>query len=140
MRSFYDRPGELALHPIAIAAMAVTWCNDHYMKQLWPGWFTGKLSDISGLAFFPFWAAAALELCLFTMRRRWLVGLRCMLAIVACAATLFTAIKISPSANRVYEELITDIRGAQSGYGAGRCRAHNRVDPTDLIALPALGI
>ena len=27
--------------------------NDHVLKQAWPGWVTGKLSDVAGLVVAP---------------------------------------------------------------------------------------
>lgn len=120
--------------------MAVTACNDHWLKQLWPGWCTGKLSDFTDLTFFPFWAAAALELLLFAVGRRCLLGPRVVSAIIVFTAMCFTAIKVSPDANRAYERSLTGVRRALAGSFPSSRRAHNCIDPTDLIALPALGI
>ena len=41
------------MHPVALAAIAVLVVNDHVLKSAYPGWLTGKLSDIAGLVFFP---------------------------------------------------------------------------------------
>lgn len=41
-----------------LLALVVLALNDHVLKQAWPCWFTGKLSDVAGLfAFGWFWAA-----------------------------------------------------------------------------------
>ncbi|HEX8110583.1 MAG TPA: hypothetical protein VF516_22785, partial [Kofleriaceae bacterium] len=40
-----------ALHPAALAAVAVLVVNDWVYKPLAPGAITGKLSDLAGLAF-----------------------------------------------------------------------------------------
>ena len=46
-------PGESLLHPIAILAIATLALNDHYLKEQFPSWWTGKLSDFAGMIFFP---------------------------------------------------------------------------------------
>jgi hypothetical protein len=135
-----DAPGELALHPVALIAMGVTFINDVYLKQTAPGWFTGKLSDLSGLAFFPFWVAAVLELLVLFVRRRWLVRQVHMLVIVAVTACTFGAIKVWPTASHGYERLVAHQQPRLLFEEHSKIRAHNSVDPSDLIALPALGV
>ena len=46
-------PGSAMLHPITLAAVALLILNDHVFKAQWPSWWTGKLSDVAGLAMFP---------------------------------------------------------------------------------------
>jgi hypothetical protein len=133
-------PGEIALHPVALLGMAMTWCNDHYWKQHSAGWITGKLSDVAGLAFFPLWVAALLELALLLAGRRWLVRTPVMLAIVIATAVLFSSIKLSHAASNAYTGFVGRICTATKYDSAARVSARNSVDPTDLLALPALGI
>ncbi len=133
-------PGSILVHPIALGAMAVTWCNDHYCKPLRPGWFTGKLSDFAGLTFFPFWAAGCVELLLLLFGRRWLARTPFMVAVVVTTAIGFAAIKTRPGASQAYEQFIADVRSVWLRTSAHRIRVSNTVDPTDLIALPALGL
>ena len=40
-------------HPAVLGSVALLVLNDHLLKQAYPGWLTGKLSDVSGLVFFP---------------------------------------------------------------------------------------
>jgi hypothetical protein len=46
-------PADGLLHPYPLVAILVLIVNDHWLKGLWPGPVTGKLSDMAGLAFFP---------------------------------------------------------------------------------------
>ena len=39
------------LHPVALAALAVLVLNDHVWKARYPGWVTGKLSDVAVMGF-----------------------------------------------------------------------------------------
>src|SRR5690242_17575868 len=43
-------PGSAMLHPLVLGAVAVLILNDHLLKARWPSWWTGKLSDVAGLA------------------------------------------------------------------------------------------
>ena len=40
-------------HPFVLAALVLTALNDHYFKYKYPGLVTGKISDFTGLFFFP---------------------------------------------------------------------------------------
>src|SRR5690349_17971767 len=40
-------------HPGAVLALVVLVLNDHVLKQAWPGFVTGKLSDVAGLVVAP---------------------------------------------------------------------------------------
>ncbi|MBN8609777.1 MAG: hypothetical protein J0L92_04305 [Deltaproteobacteria bacterium] len=57
-------PGDLLLHPLALAALATWIVNDHVLKHACPSVLTGKLSDVASLAFFPLLPIAARELVL----------------------------------------------------------------------------
>ena len=88
----------LLLHPLPLAAIALTAVNDHLLKGsgALPGWLTGKLSDFAGLFFFPIavvavWRAVA--------RGRWPRVDAAMPAIAAVTAGAFIALfKLSPRA------------------------------------------
>lgn len=127
------------LHPITLGAIALLVINDHVLKRVAPGILTGKLSDVAGMIFFPLFLAAILEM--FRVRHSWLI-LGCAIA----TGVVFAATKTIPLAADAY----------RSGLGAIQWPFHalfaivrgNRVpglasvamtmDPTDLIALPAL--
>lgn len=48
-----SRGEELLALPV-LAAVVLTGLNDHVGKAVWPGFVTGKISDFTGLFFFPF--------------------------------------------------------------------------------------
>ncbi|MGK3997266.1 hypothetical protein [Sorangium sp. So ce1024] len=114
------RPHRSLLHPLWLGALALLVLNDHFLKGsgLLPGWLTGKLSDFAGLLVAP----AALAALLRVSSRRGLLG-----AHVATGA-VFSAIKLAPEAARAVEALmaLTPLPWRIT------------VDPTDLMALPAL--
>jgi hypothetical protein len=39
--------------PVAALCLVLLVLNDHLLKQAWPGWVTGKLSDVVGLVAGP---------------------------------------------------------------------------------------
>jgi hypothetical protein len=124
------------LAPIPLVLLGVLVTNDWVLKPTsLPAWLTGKLSDFAGLAVFPLVATAAFDLILllawklgarvdFTLRR-WKLA-----TAIALTAIGFIAMKLVPDVALA----IARVLGALVG--------HSRIvaDPTDLIALPALGV
>lgn len=106
--------------PLFLAALALLVLNDHVLKGagLLPTWLTGKLSDVAGLLIAPVLLAACLHL---RSRAAWL-------AAHALVAAVFTSIKLDPRCAQGWDALL-------SGVGV---LGHTTVDPTDLLALPAL--
>jgi len=107
---------------VAVLVMTV---NDHVLKRSGgvPQAVTGKLSDVAGLFFFPLLLAAVLALLLRVARLRASersVGLASLLA----TGLVFAGLKLSPGFNLAVERLW----------------APNALDPTDLLALPMLGL
>lgn len=129
------------VHPAPLAALALLALNDHVLKGsgILPGAVTGKLSDFAGLVFFPLLltaladtlalalnrlaAAANLGLRLDASLRRWK-----LIAATAATALAFGSIQLFPEAVRIYTSA-TAALGFPSTV---------RMDPTDLMALPAL--
>jgi len=48
-------------HPFILSALIVTAINDHYLKYQFHNFLTGKISDFSGLFFFPLFLYALIE-------------------------------------------------------------------------------
>lgn len=48
-------------HPLVLAALIITAVNDHYLKYQFHNFYTGKISDFSGLFFFPLFLYALIE-------------------------------------------------------------------------------
>ncbi|WP_067173473.1 hypothetical protein [Microtetraspora niveoalba] len=102
-------------HPATVVATAVLLLNDHVFKDLWPGPVTGKLSDVAGLVVAPPLVALLV---------------RCPApAAIVLTGTLFTLVKVTAA-------------GAEAASWLWSLLVPSRVvaDPTDLIALPALGL
>jgi hypothetical protein len=114
-------------HPGSVAAVLVVLLNDHVLRHVWPSWLTGKIGDFAWLVFAPLVLAALLAWLtparLAAHSRNlgrlafWLVGLEFALA---KTVPLFHALTV-----RAYEFVIA-------------WPSTLRLDPTDLIALPAL--
>lgn len=122
-----EAPARLALrclaHPMSIGAILLLLVNDHLLKESYPGWLTGKVSDFAGLLFFPFLLGWIFGLVSQSRRAIplafWITGL------------WFTAIKTSPYAASATERLASSLGGIDSQIV---------VDPTDLVGLAALAV
>jgi hypothetical protein len=108
------------LHPVPMSAAALMAVNDHVLKHagVLPGWFTGKLSDVLGLFFFPM-LLVSLARALGVERRDGRVAV----AMAAATGIVFTWINVSPG---------------PSEWLAPWC--HVTPDLTDLLTLPMLGV
>jgi hypothetical protein len=147
-----ERPGHSAVpadglvHPVALAAVGLLVLNDHLLKGLWPGFVTGKLSDVAGLAFFPLVLLGLWEVALW-LARRWHGPRRRALAVaIVVTGIAFALVKTTPAGATAFGwgisfgqwvpaalvGLVTG-RTAQMGSPAAVAR-----DVTDLVALPAL--
>jgi hypothetical protein len=139
-------PADGLVHPVALAAVGLLVLNDHLLKGLWPGFATGKLSDVAGLAFFPLVLLGVWEVALW-LAGRWHGPRRRSLAVaVVVTAIAFTLVKTTPAGATAFGwgisfgqwvpaalvGLVTG-RTAQMGPPATVAR-----DVTDLVALPAL--
>lgn len=123
-----------ALHPVALAAMAVLVVNDWVLKRHWPGAVTGKLSDLAGLAAAPVVLTALVGLTLLLAKRLgarvdpYLSHRRLVAATLATGAG-FAAIKLSPHAARWFTDALGLVRPAAV-----------ELDRTDLACLPVLAV
>ena len=126
-------------HPVIVLAIAVLVINDHVLKARFDSWWTGKLSDVAGLVFFPALLAYAAQL----------VGARHPRTIVVAAiatALVFAAVKLWPPAGELYRYGLAALQwpvraliGAIRGDGTPGLDPVILVrDPTDLLALPAV--
>ncbi len=106
-------------HPGSVLALVALVLNDHVLKQAWPGWVTGKLSDMAGLVVAPLLLAALLAL------------LRTPFAMpVALAATGAGFVLCKTSATgAALTSTVWSLFGTPTMI---------RPDVTDLLALPAL--
>jgi hypothetical protein len=116
-------------HPISRASVGVLLLNDHVLRRWWPSWITGKLGDVAWLAFFPLIMALVFALIVparVKRRDQVVAGLA-----FGFTALLFALGKTVPAVHA----LIVAVLGAILHIPIGL-----RLDPTDLLALPALWI
>ncbi len=105
--------------PVAACSLVVLVVNDHVLKQAWPGWVTGKLSDVAGLVLAPL--LLGLVLALVGVRRPmvWSSGL----VVLGFTVTKTTA---------------AGAAAVSACWSLTGVNTHIVADPTDLLALPAV--
>lgn len=131
----------MLLHPLSVAAIALLLVNDHILKVAVPGPLTGKLSDVAGLIFFPLLLGEVLRVVATRMRRRSVSTGSMILVAVAATALTFTVVKTTVGGAWVYAWTLGTMQWiATLGPIAGSAVRPVAVvmDPTDLLALPAL--
>jgi hypothetical protein len=124
----------LFTRPWPVLACALLAVNDHLLKGsgMLPGWVTGKLSDLAGMFFAPLLLA---ELWLLVWPARSPEGVNRRLGVSALLVGMsFSAINLSVTASTLYERVVGWVV-APVGLRLG-----NVVDPTDLVALPMIGL
>jgi hypothetical protein len=139
--------GDVLLHPVVLASIAILIANDHVLKGAAPGWLTGKLSDVAGLVFFPLLLIAAWELLRWALRRRVDPSARSVIAAVVVTGLAFASVKTTEPGASVFawglgtvQWLVASTWSAVVAEPAPAIEPVNIVrDPTDLVALLALG-
>jgi hypothetical protein len=141
-------PGELLLHAVPICGIALLLLNDHVLKGLWRGWVTGRLSDVAGLVFFPLFLHAVWEFGRSAAGRFRGHSRRALVVCIILTAIAFTLVKTWVPANDLYRivwgAMQWPFRAAAAVAKGGPAPAVRSVrlvlDPTDLMALPALAV
>ncbi|WP_410644836.1 hypothetical protein [Amycolatopsis sp. lyj-346] len=111
-----------AAHPLIIGAAVVLLLNDHVLKPAWPGLVTGKLSDVAGLVAAPPVLGLLLGLCL--------AGRIGAAAAVLVTGAGFAWVKLTAVGADVASATWSVVNGPSVVLA----------DPSDLVALPALGL
>ena len=112
-------------HPLTVAAAFLLLLNDHVLKTAFPGPVTGKLSDVAGLVAAPALLALAVGLIAPKAPPSWPAAI----ALVATGAG-FTWTKASQAG----------AEAASAAWSVVNGPSVILADPTDLLALPALGL
>jgi len=126
------------LSPLALSALALLIVNDHDLKQRWPGWLTGKLSDLAGLVLLPIVLQAVIEL----LRKR--VSSAPWLTHACCAASGlgFVLLETWPPASLLFRAslgvLQWPLRALAAGERVDLVWVRHVADGADLLTLPAL--
>ena len=140
-------PGDGVLHPVVLLAIGLLIINDHLLKAVAPGWWTGKLSDLAGLAFAPIVLQAAWELA--TARRgSWRPSPTVLLVAIAVTGAGFAAVKLIPPAAALCGAALGALQWPFHAMAAlldgsampGVLVAPVASDPTDLLALVGLAV
>lgn len=118
------------VHPATIVALALLLLNDHVLKAAYGTWWTGKLSDVAWLAVAP--AVLALVAAHLVPPRAGAGPDPRTLALVAIGwvGVVFAVVKTAPAAAHLASSVLSALAGPSLV----------RADPTDLLALPALGV
>jgi hypothetical protein len=116
------------LHPVALIALAVWQLNDHWLAAAYPGWVTGKLTELGCLVVFPLVVAALVGLGLPGRMYPRVVD-----AAIAATGLAFVLVKLWEPANHVLESALGVIYRSDQPVLVER-------DWTDLIALPMLAV
>lgn len=130
----------LASRPSLFAVILLI-TNDHLLKDLYPSWITGKLSDFAGLYFAPYLFLLAALLAVWLSQVMVVTAGRCVLpqqasnalavSVFLFTGTLFAALKLSPVTAQPALALIDMITGQTNLVVT---------DPSDLLALVMLPI
>jgi len=136
-----NRRRELLLHPIAVIAIAALIANDHWFKDAYPGWLTGKLSDAAGLALFPL---LLVVLAGDLAPRSW----ASIAVAILITALGFTLVKTCPAATALYRVGLGALQWPFLALGdwlhgsglRGPVAVAAVTDPSDLLALPFTGL
>jgi len=129
---------------VAVAAVVMLAVNDHLLKHAYPGWITGKLSDVAGMIFFPLLLTTLLWAIVPPRVRSRDAHERLLLAACLATALMFTLTKTTLSGNEAYRFTWGAL---QWPYRALRALAHGRAlpgiarvvlvrDPSDVLAVP----
>lgn len=132
------------MRPTPVFAVFVLFLNDHILKHAWPGWITGKLSDVAGMTFFPVLLTTLAAVFVARARRDDATFDRMLLVACIATAVAFAATKTIPSANEAYRVVwgamlwpVRALRSVGHGHGLpGFARVVLVRDPSDLLALP----
>ncbi|MCU1496899.1 MAG: hypothetical protein JWM47_852 [Acidimicrobiales bacterium] len=139
-------PGDFLLHPLSVTSIVVLIVNDRYVKERWPGFISGKLSDVAGLIFFPLLLVALAELVGLVAHRPRQAGRRAFVVVSLVVGVVFAATKtLAPV--RAADEIILGwlqwlpraIYRVATGSAAGSpVRQQVVVDLLDLMTVPCV--
>ena len=137
-------PGGGLLHPVPIVAIALLVLNDHWLKGMFPGWWTGKLSDFAGMIFFPLMLQAGWEVIIGRFTSQWGPSRRVLWGCVLATAFVFGGIQMIDVMAESYRWglgfLQWPFRLVWGWISANAWTSMSPVavtqDPTDLVAVP----
>lgn len=123
MNSF--KPIDFFIHPLPLLAVVLTAVNDHYLKYQFPGMITGKLSDFTGLFYFPLFLCAVVVLLVRLFRKDFVFNRGLLLGSIILTDAIFILMKMHAGVKDLFVQWFSDHVFAIAVTS----------DPTDLIAL-----
>lgn len=138
-------PADGLLHPVALGAVALLALNDHVLKAAYASWWTGKLSDVAGMVFFPLLLQAVMELGARAAGRPWGPSRQVLIAAAAGTALGFSLVQVWPPATEAYRLVwgalfwpLASVGSVLAGDGLAAFRpVRIWADPSDVLAVPA---
>lgn len=121
------KPIHFFIHPLPLLAVVLTAVNDHYLKYQYPGMITGKLSDFTGLFYFPLFLCALVVLLVRLKRKDFVLNRGLLITAIIMTDVVFCIIKLNSSVQDLFVQWF-------SKYVFTIAVTN---DPTDLIALSA---
>lgn len=133
-------------HPLVLVSVLTLVLNDHWWKLAYPSFITGKLSDFSGLIFFPLLLQAVVEVAQAIGKHYRGPSQKILLVMIAVTALGFAWVKTTHTGQSAYASVLTVARepflairrvivGSSDAWGA---EPRTVIDPSDLMALPSL--
>lgn len=110
-----------------LLAVAVFALNNFWLKGTYPGWVTGKLSDVCLCFFFPLYLAWMLSEC---GARSWSLARRLRWGASITVGAL-VVVKASDTGSQLLNAMVATITAGSPFHFA-----NNHADATDLLALP----
>ncbi len=134
-----------SLRPLTVIAVIIMVVNDHILKHAWPGFITGKLSDIVGMIYFP----CLLHILLWILLSKKVAPTptrldNSLLFVCFVTAIVFSLTKTTAFGNEAYRVAWGAMQWPWSAFRAalrgatipGLARVGLVRDPTDLLAVP----
>lgn len=119
------KPIHFFIHPLPLFAVVLTAVNDHYFKYLYPGLLTGKLSDFTGLFYFPLFVCALVVVVMRLIRKDFVFNRGLLLTAIILTDVVFCVMKLNSGFKDLFVQWFSHYVFTIAVYS----------DSTDLIAL-----
>ena len=105
----------------------LTGVNDHYLKYQYPGFITGKLSDFTGLFYFPLFICAVIVLVIRLFRKDYVINRALLITTIVVTDVIFCLMKLNSNFKDIFVSWFSNRFFSIAVVS----------DPTDLVALVA---
>lgn len=147
-KNLFRSPGGGVVHPVPLVSIVLLVLNDHWWKWEFGTWWTGKLSDVVGLIFFPLLLQSFWELGRAALGKPFRPSRRVLIIAAVATAVVFGLIQVWTPAAEAYRHglgvvswpLWASIELISSGSIPPVQPVSLTMDPTDLLTIPAVGV